>query len=76
MVEYRKALQKFKEDRVDLTFVFFAGASQEVKAVTRGTGIPVVFSVANIKGTGLVENMAKSGGKIAGVRYPGPDIVL
>jgi len=76
MVEYRRILEKFVEDEVDLIFVFPTEASQEAKAATQGTDIPVVFTVANIEGTGLVESVSKPGGNITGVRYPGPDIAL
>jgi putative ABC transport system substrate-binding protein len=76
MAEYRRILNKFVEDKVDLIFVFPTEASQEAKAATQGTNIPVVFSVANIEDTDLVESIPKPGGNITGVRYPGPDIAL
>jgi len=76
MAAYRSILQGFVADEVDLIFVFPTEASQEAKAVTAGTDIPVVFSVANIEGTGLVDSVREPGGNITGVRYPGPDIAL
>ena len=76
MAAYRSILQGFVADEVDLIFVFPTEASQEAKAVTQGTDIPVVFSVANIEGTGLVDSVREPGGNITGVRYPGPDIAL
>jgi putative ABC transport system substrate-binding protein len=76
MAAYRSILQGFVDDEVDLIFVFPTEASQEAKAVTQGTDIPVVFSVANIEGTGLVDSLREPGGNITGVRYPGPDIAL
>ena len=76
MAVYRNTLNKFVEDEVDLIFVFPTEASQEAKAATEGTGIPVVFTIANIEGTGLVESVVAPGGNITGVRYPGPDIAL
>lgn len=76
MAAYRRILNKFTEDKVDLIFVFPTEATQEAKAVSKKTGIPVVFTVANIEGTGLVESVSQPGGNITGVRYPGPDIAL
>jgi putative ABC transport system substrate-binding protein len=76
MAVYRSVLNKFVEDKVDLIFVFPTEASQEAKAATQGTDIPVVFSVANIEGTGLVKSIVTPGGNMTGVRYPGPDIAL
>jgi len=76
MAEYKRILNKFVADQVDLIFVFPTEASQEAKIATQETGIPVVFTVANIEGTGLVESVAQPGGNITGVRYPGPDIAL
>ncbi len=73
---YRRILYKFIADKVGLIFVFPTEASILAKAVTEGTGIPVVFGNANIEGVNLVESVAEPGGNITGVRYPGPDLVL
>jgi putative ABC transport system substrate-binding protein len=73
---YRSVLNEFVEDEVDLIFVFPTEASQEAKAATQGTDIPVVFTIANIEDTDLVESVARPGGNMTGVRYPGPDIAL
>ncbi|HEX3044465.1 MAG TPA: ABC transporter substrate binding protein, partial [Bacillota bacterium] len=53
--EYRSAIRQFLADKVDLIFVFPTEASMEVKQATRGTDIPIVFSVANIEETGLID---------------------
>ena len=76
MAVYKNILKKFVADKVDLIFVFPTEASQEAKTATQGTNIPVVFTVANIEGTGLVNSVREPGGNITGVRYPGPDIAL
>jgi putative ABC transport system substrate-binding protein len=76
MEAYRSILQQFVVDEVDLIFVFPTEASQEAKAATQGTDIPVVFTIANIEDTGLVSSVREPGGNVTGVRYPGPDIAL
>lgn len=76
MANYQHILKQFVADSVDLIFVFPTEASQEAKIITGGTGIPVVFAVANIEGTELVENVRNPGGNVTGVRYPGPDIAI
>jgi len=43
MAAYRRILQKFVADKVDLIVVFPTEASLEAKAATQGTNIPVVF---------------------------------
>jgi putative ABC transport system substrate-binding protein len=73
---YRKILNKFVEDKVDLIVVFPTEATMEAKTATQGTNIPVVFTFALIEGMGIVDDVRAPGGNITGVRYPGPDIAL
>lgn len=73
---YQTVLQQFVEDEVDLILVYPTEATIESKAITAGTGIPVVFNFAQIDGLGIVDSLREPGGNITGVRYPGPDIVL
>ncbi len=75
MAAYDRILKKFVADNVDLILVFPTEASQQAKAVTAGTGIPVVFANAFTEGTGLVDSVQEPGGNITGVRWPGPEIV-
>ncbi|MDZ7261451.1 MAG: ABC transporter substrate-binding protein [candidate division KSB1 bacterium] len=72
----RQILKKFVEDKVDLIFTFPTEVSMAAKAATQGTEIPVVFAIANIEGTGLVDSVRRPGGHITGVRYPGPDLAI
>jgi len=74
MAAYKRILQKFVADKVDLVFVFPTEASLEAKAATQGTNIPVVFAQAFVEGNTLVDNVRQPGGNITGVRFPSPDI--
>lgn len=73
---YQKIIKKFIADKVDLIVVSPTEASQEAKKLTQGTNIPVVFSFAFTEGMGLIDSIAKPGGNITGVRFPGVDIQL
>jgi putative ABC transport system substrate-binding protein len=73
---YRKAAQKFRDEKVDLIFVFPTEAARMVKAETGGTGIPVVFANCFTEDTGLVDSVRQPGGNNTGVRWGGPDLAL
>jgi len=76
MAAYKRILQKFVADKVDLILVFPTEASMEASVATQGTNIPVVFANANIEDTNLIKSVREPGGNITGVRFPGPDIAL
>jgi putative ABC transport system substrate-binding protein len=73
---YKSVLNKFVANKVDLIFVFPTEATQEAKAATKGTGIPVIFANAFIEDTGIVDSVRQPGGDITGVRWAGPDIAV
>ncbi len=72
----RQILEQFVNDEVDLIYTFPTEVSMAAKAVIEGTGVPMIFSIANIEGTGLVDSVQQPGGNITGVRYPGPDLAI
>ncbi|NLL05555.1 MAG: hypothetical protein GX270_07165 [Clostridiaceae bacterium] len=74
--DYKKISQKFVEDNVDLIFCYPTEATLELKEITKGTEIPVIFGVTNIEDTNLVNSVREPGGNVTGVRYPGPDIAV
>lgn len=73
---YKRILQKFVADKVDLILVYPTEAVIEAKLATQGTNIPVVFANALVEGMDIVNSIREPGGNITGVRYPSSDIVL
>ncbi|MBN1585513.1 ABC transporter substrate-binding protein [Candidatus Uhrbacteria bacterium] len=72
----RAVLERFARDGVDLIFSYPTEVSMAAKKVSDNTGIPLVFSIANIEGTDLIESISRPGGNVTGVRYPGPDLAI
>ncbi len=73
---YKKALNRFVANKVDLILTFPTEASIEAKSITQGTGIPVVFANVFTENTGLVNSVREPGGTMTGVRWVGPDMAL
>jgi putative ABC transport system substrate-binding protein len=71
--EVQQVAKKFVEDKVDLIFAFPTEPSVAAKAAAKDTNIPVVFSLAGIEGTDLVESLQHPGDHITGVRFPAPE---
>jgi putative ABC transport system substrate-binding protein len=73
---YKKIVQKFVQDKVDLIFVFPTEATMEAKAGTQNANIPVVFDLAftDVPGIDLINSIREPGGNITGVRFPSIDI--
>ncbi len=72
----KQILSQFVKDEVDLIVTFPTEVSMAAKAATEGTDVPVLFCFANIEGTGLINSVARPGGNITGVRYPGPNLAI
>ena len=71
-----RILKTFVKEKVDLILTFPTEVSIMAKQVTQGTNIPVIFIIANIEGSDLVESIRHPGGHITGIRYPGPDLAV
>ena len=69
-------LEKFKSDKVDLVLTFPTEVSISAKETLKDTGIPLIFSNANIEDVGLIDSIKEPGGNVTGVRYPGPDLAI
>jgi putative ABC transport system substrate-binding protein len=67
-----QALEKFVREDIDLLLAFPTQAAIKAKAFLRNTDIPLVFAMAGVEGNHLIESIAKPGGNITGVRFPGP----
>ena len=67
-------LQKFIADKVDLIFAYSTASALDAKAATQGTNIPVVFALATLEGSSLVDSQRAPGGNITGARFPAPEI--
>ncbi len=67
-------LQKFVADKVDLIFAYSTASALDAKAATQGTNIPVVFALATIENSSLVDSQRAPGGNISGARFPAPEI--
>ncbi|HEY8393049.1 MAG TPA: ABC transporter substrate-binding protein [Capillibacterium sp.] len=76
MAEYKRILQKFVADKVDVIFTFPTEATIEAKLATAESKIPVVFCFANIEDNNLINSVREPGGNLTGVRYPGPDLTV
>jgi putative ABC transport system substrate-binding protein len=75
-IKEEQILNKFVQDKVDLITTFPTEVSILAKKVAQPSGVPVVFSFANIEDTGLVDSVSHPGGNITGVRYPGPELAI
>ncbi len=70
----KQITEEFITDKVDLIFTFPTEPAVIAKAATQGTGIPVVFAMAGLEGSDLVESVRQPGGNITGVRFPSSEL--
>lgn len=74
--KYRKILENFITEKVDLVFVFPTEAAVMAKKVLAKTNIPIVFANVFTENMGLINSIREPGGNITGVRWLGTDIIL
>jgi putative ABC transport system substrate-binding protein len=74
--EEKRISGKFATDKVDLVFAFPGQTARSVKVALQGTNIPIVFAIAVLEGTDLVDSVRSPGGNITGVRNPGTEETL
>jgi putative ABC transport system substrate-binding protein len=74
MEAYENIIKQFIKDKVDCIYVYPTEAAIIAKKITQGTGIPVVFNIAFIEGTDLIDDIRNPGGNITGIRYPGSNV--
>jgi putative tryptophan/tyrosine transport system substrate-binding protein len=67
-------LEKFIADKVDLIFAYSTASALTAKAAAEGTNIPVVFALATLELSDLVESVRQPGGNVTGARFPAPEI--
>ncbi|WP_028573877.1 ABC transporter substrate-binding protein [Desulfonatronovibrio hydrogenovorans] len=60
----------------DLIFTLFTEVSLVAREASASTGTPMVFAYAAIEDTGLIKSIREPGGRITGVRYPGPEQII
>jgi putative tryptophan/tyrosine transport system substrate-binding protein len=71
---YKRILDKFVADKVDLIFAFPHEAARDAKAATQGANIPVVFAIAFTGVDDLVKSVREPGGNITGSRAAGAEL--
>jgi putative ABC transport system substrate-binding protein len=74
MDAYEQAAKKFVADKVDLIFSYPTEATQIAKKVTEGTNIPVVFTLAIVEDTDIINSLREPGGNITVVRFPSVEL--
>lgn len=75
-VTSQEILEKFVVDKVDMIFAYSTASALAAKAAAQDTGIPVVFALATLELSDLVESQRAPGGNITGARFPAPEITV
>ena len=73
--EEDRILEKITDEGADLVLAYPTGSALNVKKRTGGS-VPVIFGLANLKGTALIEDVSRPGGNITGLRVPSTEVVL
>jgi putative tryptophan/tyrosine transport system substrate-binding protein len=76
MDEYKKALQKFIDEKSDLALVYPTEAAELAKSMLSKTSIPMVFIGANVEDAHLIKSIREPGGNLTGVHWVGSDIAM
>lgn len=73
--EEGRILEEITDEGADLILAYPTGSALNAKNRTGGS-IPVIFGLANLRGTTLIENVSRPGGNITGLRVPSTEVVL
>jgi putative ABC transport system substrate-binding protein len=76
MDAYRKILEGFANNNVNLILAFPTEPALVAKTITKGKNIPIVFAMAGIEKNELIDSISSPGKNITGVRYPGPETTV
>ncbi len=71
-----RAARQLTAEKVDLILAFPTDTAVVAQKATEGTNIPVVFAMAGIEGNNLVKSISQPGGRVTGIRFPGPELTV
>ena len=68
--------EEFLHKRVDLIVTVPTGVTSVVQSIARRGSIPVIFGIANLEGTGIVNSLQRPGRNSTGVRFPAEELAI